>query len=282
MSTSDSVSTRTPVGAQLRLHRLSRHGDRRLLVVPLDHSVTDGPIRSAAGLSRLVNQLAGSGVDAVVLHKGSVRRIDPAAFRRTALIVHLSASTVHAADPDAKYLVASVEEALRLGADAVSVHVNLGSAAERQQVADLATTAGACDRWSVPLLAMMYPRGPQIRDPRDPALLAHAATLAADLGADLVKTPYAGSPAAMADVVRACPVPLLAAGGPKLADSGLLPRYVTGVIRSGAAGVAIGRNIFQAADPSAAASQVAHLVHADPSSVDTSDFEVHHGETVLA
>jgi 2-amino-4,5-dihydroxy-6-oxo-7-(phosphonooxy)heptanoate synthase len=229
-----------------------------------------------------VAQLAGSGVDAVVLHRGSVRWIDPIAFRHTALVVHLSASTVHATDPDAKYLVASVEGALRLGADAVSVHVNLGSAEEHRQVADLAATAEVCDRWSVPLLAMMYPRGPQIRNPRDPRLLAHAATLAADLGADLVKTPYAGSPAAMAEVVGACPIPLLAAGGPKLPDPDLLHPYVADVIRAGAAGVAMGRNIFQAADPGAVARGIAELVHPAPSPIDHNDSEVRHDETVLA
>ncbi len=163
---------------QLRLERLYRYGDERLLVVPLDHAVTSGPIVVDGGLVRLVGQLADSNVDAVVLHKGSLRHLDHRWFTRTALIVHLSASTAHAPDPDSKYLVSSVENALRLGADAVSVHVNLGSDSEKEQVADLATVSDACDRWNMPLLAMMYPRGPRIADPRDPALIAHAATLA--------------------------------------------------------------------------------------------------------
>ena len=124
---------------------------------------------------------------------------------------------MHAPDPDAKYLVSGVAEALRLGADAISVHVNLGSAGEREQIADLGAVADACDRWNVPLLAMMYPRGPRIENPRDPELVAHAATLAMDLGADVVKVPFAGTAAEMADVVRACPVPLIVAGGPATA-----------------------------------------------------------------
>ncbi|MGN9908988.1 2-amino-3,7-dideoxy-D-threo-hept-6-ulosonate synthase [Phytohabitans sp. LJ34] len=250
------------VGAQIRLHRLFRHGDDRLLVVPLDHSVSDGPIAPAGGLPALVRQLAGNGVDTVVLHRGSVREIDPGIFRDIALIVHLSASTKHAPDPDGKFLVADIDCALRLGADAVSVHVNLGSREEARQIADLARTADSCDRWGVPLLAMMYPRGPRIADPRDPELVAHAASLAADLGAHIVKVPYTRSVAEMAFVIRSCPIPVVVAGGPKRDDTESVLSYVDEVMRAGAAGLAMGRNVFQAPDPGARARAVADLVHA--------------------
>lgn len=253
---------------RVRLQRLYRSTAPRLMIVPMDHSVTDGPI-TGGGLDRLVGRLAANGVDAVVLHKGSLRYVDPSRFTRTSLILHLSASTRHAPDPDAKYLVATVEEALRIGADAVSVHVNLGSAEERRQIADMAAVADACDRWNMPLLAMVYPRGPRIENPRDPELVAHAATLAADLGADIVKTPYTGSVAEMADVVRAVPIPLVAAGGAPLGDLPAVLAYVEEIMRSGAAGVAMGRNVFQSADPGATARRIADLIHNDvvPSSV---------------
>lgn len=252
---------------QVRLRRLYRHDSRRMLVVPLDHSITIGPITGTGTLNRLIGQLAGNGVDAVVLHKGSLRRVDPTWFTDTSLIVHLSASTVHAADPNAKYLVASVEESLRLGADAVSVHVNLGSADEGRQIADLAAVSEACERWNMPLLAMVYPRGPQIRDPHDPDVVAHAVTLAADLGADIVKTVGLGTATATADVVRACPVPVIVAGGPSLSSATELRAYVSAALRGGAGGVAMGRNIFQATDPGATARMVADLVHTEPAAV---------------
>src|SRR2546423_10100737 len=182
----------TTFARTLRLQRLYRHSGR-LLVVPLDHAASDGPIVPGGDLDGLVAQLAEQAVDAVVLHKGCLRRVLPGRFRDMSLIVHLSASTARAPDPDAKYLVTGVEEALRLGADAVSVHVNVGSRDEHRQIADLAAVADACDRWNTPLLAMMYPRGPGTPDPRDPALVAHAVAVAAQLGAELVKTVYPGS-----------------------------------------------------------------------------------------
>jgi 2-amino-4,5-dihydroxy-6-oxo-7-(phosphonooxy)heptanoate synthase len=244
----------------MRLHRLFRHGSK-LVIVPLDHSVTDGPIaRPGLSIDQLVGDLAASEVDAVVLHKGSLRHVKPTRFGSMSLIVHLSASSRHAPDPDAKYLVTSVEEALTLGADAVSVHVNLGSLDERRQIADLGTVAGACDQWNVPLIAMIYPRGPRIANPHDPELVAHAATLAADLGADIVKTTYPGSCAGMAEVTAACPIPVIVAGGSRVESADRVLGFVTDALLGGAAGVAMGRNIFMAPDPRAMAGRVACLV----------------------
>jgi 2-amino-4,5-dihydroxy-6-oxo-7-(phosphonooxy)heptanoate synthase len=245
---------------QVRLRRL-HHGGERLFVVPLDHSVTDGPVVRDARLDDLIGQVAANGADAVVLHKGAVRHVDPRWFAAMSLIVHLSAGTTRAADPDAKYLVAGVAEALRLGADGVSVHVNLGSEREDRQIADLAAVAEACQRWSVPLLAMVYPRGPRIAVPADPELIAHATVLAADLGADLVKTVYPGSAAAMAEVVRRCPIPVLVAGG--AIDGTDLLAQLDDALHGGAAGVAVGRHVFRAADPGAIVRKISGLVH-DP------------------
>jgi 2-amino-4,5-dihydroxy-6-oxo-7-(phosphooxy)heptanoate synthase len=244
----------------MRLHRLFRHG-AKLVVVPLDHSVTDGPIvRRGTTIDQLVADLAASDVDAIVLHKGSLRHVRPTRFGGMSLIIHLSASSCRAPDPDAKCLVTSVEEALSLGADAVSVHVNLGSQDERRQLADLGAVAGACDRWNVPLLAMVYPRGPQIADPCDPRLVAHAAIMAADLGADIVKTVFPGSPTGMSDVTAACPVPVIVAGGARMASADQVLRFVTDALLGGAAGVAIGRNIFTAPDPRVMAGRVTRAV----------------------
>jgi 2-amino-4,5-dihydroxy-6-oxo-7-(phosphonooxy)heptanoate synthase len=248
---------------QLRLRRLYRCDDDRLLVVPLDHSLTDGPIVSApGGLRRLVAQLSSGGADAIVVHKGALRGLDAKSFLGTSLIVHLSASTSHAPDPDAKYLVATVAEAVRLGADAVSVHVNVGSRDEARQVGDMAAVAEACDRWNLPLLAMMYPRGPQIDNPRDPALLAHVAVLAADLGADIVKTLYAGSPEEMRDVVNSSPIPVIVAGGPRLELADDVLDFVDQALLSGVSGFAMGRNIFQAADPAGLTRRIVDHLHA--------------------
>jgi 2-amino-4,5-dihydroxy-6-oxo-7-(phosphooxy)heptanoate synthase len=260
-SCSNELSHAGSLGKTIKLNRLFRRGDGRLFILPLDHSVSDGPIAPVVELDRLVGAAAAGGVDAVVLHKGRVRSVAPGRWRHLALIVHLSASTRHAADPNAKVLVASVEDAAAVGADAVSVHVNVGCETESEQLADLGAVATAANRWHIPLLAMMYPRGPRVKNPADPALVAHVANLAADLGADLVKTVYTGSVETMRDVVRTCPIPVLAAGGPRFGSVDDVLAYVREVLDAGVRGVAIGRNVFMAPDPELVIRLAAAVVH---------------------
>jgi len=248
-----------PKPKSLRMSRLWRRPGG-LFIVPMDHSVSDGPVATATDFSALVETLVASGVDAIVVHKGRLRAIDPVALASCAVIVHLSASTRHAPDADAKVLVSSVEHAVRLGADAVSVHVNVGSETEAEQLRDLGLVAEACDAWNMPLLAMMYPRGARIADPYAPEVIAHVAALAADLGADVVKTPFTGSTATMAGVVESCPLPLVIAGGPP-GDGDDVLEMTRAAMRAGVRGVAIGRRVFTAPAPVGTARAIAEIVH---------------------
>ncbi|MEU7241593.1 2-amino-3,7-dideoxy-D-threo-hept-6-ulosonate synthase [Streptomyces sparsogenes] len=246
-------------GKPFRLRRLSLAGDDRHLLVPLDHTVSDGPIVPAGQWDGLLRALVAGGADGIIVHKGRARAFAPEILGSCALVVHLSASTARAADVDAKVLVGDVEEALRLGADAVSVHVNIGSHTEARQLADLGAVARSCDTWGMPLIAMVYPRGPRIENPRDPGLLAHLVNVAADLGADMVKTSVALPLDRMAEVVANSPIPVLAAGGPP--DGSDLVEYGTAVMASGCRGLAIGRRIFSDPAPASLVSRLSAVVH---------------------
>ncbi|MEU7475261.1 2-amino-3,7-dideoxy-D-threo-hept-6-ulosonate synthase [Lentzea sp. NPDC042327] len=243
----------------LRLRRLSRQQDDRYLFVPLDHSVSDGPVVPRDRWHDLISAVVQGGADAVIVHKGRVRTIDPAVLGGCGLIVHLSAGTAHMADVNAKVLVGEVDEALRLGADGVSVHVNIGSDTEARQLADLGTVAAACDAWNVPLVVMIYARGPRIGDPRDPALLAHVVNIATDLGADIVKTNLAHPAENMADVVANCPLPVLVAGG--AASSHSLAGHARAAMAAGCAGLAVGRRVFASPTPMQLVAELAAIVH---------------------
>jgi len=247
-------------GKAFRLRRLSSTGDGRYLFVPLDHSVSDGPIVPAAQWHDLVGALVAGGADAIIVHKGRARTLAPETLGGCALVVHLSASTARSPDVNAKVLVAEVEDALRLGADAVSVHVNIGSDTEAEQLADLGAVARSCDDWRMPLIAMVYPRGPRIADPHDPVLLAHVVNVAADLGADIVKTSVAWPVDRMAEVVASSPIPVLAAGGPP--DGSDLIDYGTAVMATGCHGLAVGRRIFSSPSPATLVARLAAVVHA--------------------
>src|SRR5215467_6869805 len=187
-------------GKALRLSRLVKADSTPLFVLPLDHTVTDGPFTDNQGYHALLEALATNGADAIVVHKGRLRQIQDSVYAKLSIIVHLSASTKYAPDTNHKYQIGGVEDCLRRGADAISIHVNVGSPTEDQQVAMLASVADACDRLGVPLLAMLYPRGEGIKAHPRVDVLAHAASLAVDLGADIAKLPLAGPVREMREV----------------------------------------------------------------------------------
>jgi 2-amino-4,5-dihydroxy-6-oxo-7-(phosphonooxy)heptanoate synthase len=246
-------------GKSLRLARLSRPDDGRFLFIPLDHSISDGPIVSATGFTQLVQGIVDGGADGIIVHKGRARTIPPGMLTQCALVVHLSASTAYAPDANAKVLVGDVEEVVRLGGDAVSVHVNVGSDTEAAQLADLGAVAAACDRWGMPLLAMIYPRGPRVSDPTEPELLAHIVNIAADLGADVVKTVLAAPVARMAEVVASSPLPIIVAGGGGSEKS--LFEFATSAMAAGCHGLAVGRRVFTSPAPRRAVRELVAIVH---------------------
>jgi DhnA family fructose-bisphosphate aldolase class Ia len=91
--------------------------------------------------------------------------------------------------------------------------------------------------------------------------VAHAARVGAELGADMVKTNYTGDPDSFSRVIESCPVPVIIAGGPRVESEMDLLRMVEGAIGSGARGVAIGRNVFQADDPALITRRICGIVH---------------------
>lgn len=237
----------------IRTARLSRAG--RWIMVPLDHGISMGPLPGLVDAAGPLQAAADGGATCVTLHKGLVATA--AAYAdRLGVLLHLSASTDAGPDPHDKRLVATVEEALRLGCDGVSLHVNIGSGTEPRQLEDAGRIATACNQWNVPLVTMAYPRGPSVKNPFDVNLLAHAARLAAELGADAVKVPFSGNDA-FRDVIQGCPVPVLVAGGPRRDSFDALVADLKTARRAGAAGCSIGRNVFQHPDPTAAVRAIA-------------------------
>ncbi len=228
--------------------RLSRIGDKhtgRFVIVPMDHGVSAGPIKGIVDIEDTIERVINGGATAVVLHKG-MARIGLKRFRGDiGFILHLSASTKLSPDPNAKVLVANVEEALQMGADAVSIHVNIGAETEKEMLQDLGFVSNDCRLRQVPLLAMMYPRGSEIKDPFDVELVKHVARLGAELSADIIKTNYTGSPDTFKEVIKGCPVPVVIAGGPKVDSDREVLQMVCDAMEAGAAGISIGRNVFQ-------------------------------------
>ncbi|MCI7569330.1 MAG: 2-amino-3,7-dideoxy-D-threo-hept-6-ulosonate synthase [Desulfovibrio sp.] len=233
------------LGKQVRLERIINREDHRTIIVPMDHGVTIGAVDGLIDMREAVNDMAIGGADAVLMHKGLIRCSHRSAGKDVGLIVHLSASTMLTPNANTKTLVGTVEEGIKHGADAVSVHVNLGDPNERLMLADLGKVAAACDDWHMPLLAMMYARGPEVANSFDPKVVAHCARVGVELGADIVKVSYTGDMDSFADVVSACCVPVVIAGGERMDSTRQVLQMVHDSIKAGGAGVSMGRNVFQ-------------------------------------
>ncbi|MFC6726439.1 2-amino-3,7-dideoxy-D-threo-hept-6-ulosonate synthase, partial [Halobium palmae] len=206
------------VGIRARLKRIST--DDRYLIVPMDHGITLGAVTGLADIESTIDAVTRGGADAVLTQKGIAPRVH-GNKNGAGYVVHLNASTVVGPDTNDKRITGSVEEALRAGADAVSVHVNVGSDFEGKQMEDLARITEEAHRYGVPVLAMTYARGNNLdgEDPEhDPEYLGHASRFGEELGADLIKTAYSGDPDTFERVTESTRLPVVIAGGARGTD----------------------------------------------------------------
>jgi len=253
------------IGKKIRLERIVDRNTRRTVIVPMDHGMTVGPIPGLVQVPPMANLIAEGGANAAIVHRGAAMFGHRGYGKDLGLILHLSASTSLAPDSNRKVLVATVEDAIQIGADAVSIHVNLGADDEAQMLRDFGTVSSACQRWGMPLLAMMYTRGPKIHNEYDVRYVRHAARVGAEMGADLVKVPYTGSAESFHEVVAGCAAPVVIAGGEKMGSDEEVLRMVQGAVAAGGAGASIGRNVFQHRDPAAMVRAIAAIVHRNAS-----------------
>jgi len=245
-------------GKSIRLRRLFPTSGRRLFSVPLDHALSMGPIDGLEELAPLAQELQDGGADLLIVTKGAVRELAPVLRPSTLLGVHVSASTSLGPTSHHKRLVGTAAEAVGLGADLLSVQVNFGVAEEGEMLADLGTAADQCRQLGLPLLCMAYVKKGNAGTADE---LRHAARAAADLGADIVKTSYPGSLEEFRKLCRTTPVPVLIGGGVRLDDEAAFLRLVEESVQAGAAGICIGRNLFQRRPVAPLARRIATLLH---------------------
>lgn len=259
------------VGKSRRLARLFSPGSGRTIILPVDDSLIFGPKAGLEQVRRKLPNLLRDPPNALLAFIGLFRANNDI-LSHVPAIVNLTASTA-LSHHTRKVLVTTIEQALQIDADAVAVHVNVTSQFEAEMLRALGSTVRECESYGMPLLAIMYPRAEsasgdnnyeslKTKAPQKYAqLVAHAARIAADLGADIIKTKYTGSPDTFHAVVEACePIPIVIAGGPALPMAEML-RNAYGAVSAGAAGVSFGRNIFTRAVPQPFITALKGVVH---------------------
>lgn len=228
--------------------------DGKTLILAFDHGVEHGPAKyDGVDLDpKRIARIAVEGkVNGIIVHSGVARIIKPI-IRKIPLIIKLTARTsLSPEENEMQELVTTVEEAKILGATAVAFSLYVGAGREAEMIKRLSEVKLECLRNQIPLLGFAYPRSRQF-DKYDPTAVRYAARVGAEFGFDVVKTYYTGDPESFSKVVKdAGFVPVVAAGGPKLDDAEDVIKAVEDVMKAGAAGVAIGRNIWTRDDKTA-------------------------------
>lgn len=248
------------LGKLVRMNRIFAHASGRLCSVAVDHFIgygqglPDGLRRIGPTLAAIV---AGQ-PDAVTMHKG----IAAAAWRPYAgrIPMILQSSAVRP-DDTARQQLATLEDAVRLGADAFALAAFVRGATEADHLRVVADCVRDAAQYEMPVFCHIYPRDPQGRISFLPEDIAWAVRCALEAGVDVIKTPYCGDVRAHAQIVSDCPVPIVAAGGPKAETLSAALRMIGEVVQSGARGATIGRNIWGFPQITAAVQAFKAVIH---------------------
>ena len=240
-------------GMQSRLARIFRPSTRRTVMLAIDHGYFQGP---TTGLERVDLSIVPllPYADALMTTRGMVRSTIPPASG-TPIVLRASGGPSVLRELSNEQIAVGMEDAVRINACAVAVQVFIGGEYETQSVRNMTRLVDAGQRYGIPVLAVTAVGKELTRDAR---YLRLATRICAELGAHFVKTYYCEPD--FDTVAAACPVPLVMAGGKKLPEREALA-MAHDAIESGAAGVDMGRNIFQSEAPEAMIRAVGAVVH---------------------
>jgi DhnA family fructose-bisphosphate aldolase class Ia len=260
-------------GKSLRMSRvIDAHGAS--LICALDHGMTSPRfLEPLADITARTREAIAGGANAVMISKGMLRVAAEAFAPETAVCMLLSASSRPQRDRPDIVAIAEVEEALRLGADAVVLYVALEGDDEPQMLRTLAEAGRECERLGVPLIAeaefpTTYASVDGLTSQYGFEYLERNVRLCAELGADLIKTNWPGDEEQFAKLVRtANGLPVVHAGGSRISDGELLERQEA-AMRAGAIGCSVGRNIFMHEDPEAMTAALAAVIREGHSAAD--------------
>lgn len=265
------------LGKQIRLSRLFDQKSGRLCAITMDHPINRGNLPGLIGIREAMKLIVAGKPDAITMMKGIARSVfEPYAGQCALIMKCTSASQAYHPYYDAP--LADVEEAVALGADAISVGMIVGGPEQAQQITFLGQISKEAEKAGMPLVAHIYPKGSMIKDQKDADNIAYAVRCGAELGVDVIKTMYSGSPDTFQKVIDACPAKVCLAGGAagnKLEDYFKMAREALDI---GLAGVTFGRSVWGDKHPTAVVLALKALIH-DNSTVEQA-LEIYHKNAI--
>ncbi|RLE59724.1 MAG: fructose-bisphosphate aldolase [Thermoprotei archaeon] len=244
-------------GKNIRLARLFGN-DGRALIVALDHGRRHGPIPGIKNLGKTLKEIVKAEVDGIMMTPAMISRYWDI-VKDIFLIARIDGTgTVKSLDETDDRLIASVLFAVKKGADAVSVMVYPGSINEQFLWEKLSIVVEEAENIGIPVLAEVVPKPPVFENKFDPYAIAYGSRIAAEIGADIIKTLYTEN---FGEIVESTPVPIVILGGEKTSSPTDILEIVEKAVKEGAAGAAIGRNIFQHENPLGMARALMAIIH---------------------
>jgi 3-hydroxy-5-phosphonooxypentane-2,4-dione thiolase len=240
-------------GMQNRLGRIFRRESGRTVMLAIDHGYFQGP---TTGLERVDVNIVPllPHADALMLTRGILRSSIPSSFRG-GVVLRASGGPSILKELSNERIAVGIEDAVRLNVSAVTVQVFVGGEFETQSIQNMTRLVDLGNRHGMPVLAVTAVGKEMVRDAR---YLRLATRICAELGAQFVKTYYC--PEGFETVTASCPVPIIMAGGKKLPELDAL-KMAHDAVAAGAAGVDMGRNIFQSDAPAAMIQAIGNVVH---------------------
>jgi fructose-bisphosphate aldolase/2-amino-3,7-dideoxy-D-threo-hept-6-ulosonate synthase len=251
------IKTVIDVGKQVRLNRIINPTTGNMIMVPMDHGIILGAVQGIADIADTFDKVVAGGADSIAFNAGMSASLYTRYSNRCGTVFQLTNAI---SDDDDLTLIASVEYALRQGADAVSIQVIVGSKHERRMLDDARAVVEQSNRWGIPLMTMMYP-SESFYSQHGARAIQRSARAGAELGADIVKTSYSGDHDSFQELVDSCPVPVVVAGGAKKDTVVEVLEMIEDAIACGACGIALGRNIWQSSDPQRMVESIVEIVH---------------------
>jgi DhnA family fructose-bisphosphate aldolase class Ia len=235
-------------GLRLRLNSVINKTDGRSVIIAMDHGAIAGPIAGLIEPAELVKTCIDEHADAILTTKGCLDASVDYWNRQTACIFRLTGGFTLLGGAFQEELIAEPETALAYGAACVAITVKFGHEMEGKFIRQASLAIDRCHMMGLPVMVESLVRGTKDGkpvDPKDPEAIAMAARMAAEIGADLVKTQYTGSIESFERVVAGCPVPVMILGGASQHDPKDIFQDVSDSLEAGGAGIAMGRNIWQ-------------------------------------
>ena len=244
------------VGKSMRLKRVIDQAGVSVICA-LDHGMTSPQfLEPLAGIATRTAEAVAGGANVIMMSKGMIRVAEPAFAPTTSLALLLSASANPEQGEPEVVQIAEVEEAARLGADAVVLFTALGGHNEPGMVRILAGVGRACETQGIPFIAeaefpTTYASVDELKQRYGFEYLRRNVRLCGELGADIIKTNWPGDEASFRHLVESANgIPVVLAGGSRLEDEELLSRMES-AMSAGAIGCSVGRNIFMHRSPEA-------------------------------